>query len=442
MSEPYSHSVLLDEKLCKGCTNCIKKCPMEAIRVQNGKAKILNDKCIDCGECIRTCPYKAKVAHTDSWDLLAEFKYTVALPAPSLYMQFDANLYTRKHIIAALKALGFDYIYEVARGAEIVTHQSNAYLRAYRGELPLISSACPAVVRLIQLRFPNLIPNLLPIKSPMEIAAQNARREFCTLYDVPPEEVGIFFLSPCAAKMTSVKAPLEVERSNVDGVIPIKMVYFKLLKQLAKMREENVDEILLQAGKYGVRWASTGGEALAIDTKKVLYVDGIQNVVKILEDLEDDRIKDIDFIETSACIGGCTGGPLTVENLYVAKNRNRQQMEDTPAFYHQIEPEELLDTAWEKPLIHYDVSTLDPDMTKAMEKLRKMNEIYEKLPALDCGACGSPSCRALAEDVVRGKARMTDCIFILRRKIKRLANEMMMFDNGFTDGTEEENENQ
>ena len=137
-------------------------------------------------------------------------------------------------------------------------------------------------------------------------------------------------------------------------------------------------------------------------------------------------------------------------------------MEDTPAFYREIEAEELRDTAWEKPLIHYDVSTLDPDMMKAMEKLRKMNEIYERLPALDCGACGSPSCRALAEDVVRVchheerrrvhrpdyfaqiryLARMTDCIFILRRKIKRLANEMMMFDNGFTDGTEEENENQ
>lgn len=442
MSEAYSHSVLLDEKLCKGCTNCIKKCPMEAIRVQNGKARILNDKCIDCGECIRTCPYKAKVAHTDSWDLLVEYKYTIALPAPSLYMQFDTNLYTRKHIIAALKALGFDAIYEVARGAEIVTHESNQYLHAHFGEFPLISSACPAVVRLIQIRYPNLIPNLIPIKSPMEIAAQNARREFCEINGVGPEEVGVFFLSPCAAKMTSTKAPLEVEQSNVDGVIPIKTVYFKLLKQLAKMREENVDEILLQAGKYGVRWASTGGEALAIDTKKVLYVDGIQNVVKILEDLEDDRIRDIDFIETSACIGGCTGGPLTVENLYVAKNRNRQQMEDTPSLYREIEVEELQDTAWEKPLIHYDVSKLDPDMTKAMEKLRKMNEIYEKLPALDCGACGSPSCRALAEDVVRGKARMTDCIFILRRKIKRLANEMMMFDSGFSDGTEAEDENQ
>lgn len=87
---------------------------MEAIRVQNGKARILNDKCIDCGECIRTCPYKAKVAHTDSWDLLADYKYTIALPAPSLYMQFDTNIYSRKHIIAALKSLGFDFIYEVA----------------------------------------------------------------------------------------------------------------------------------------------------------------------------------------------------------------------------------------------------------------------------------------------------------------------------------------
>lgn len=106
----------------------------------------------------------------------------------------------------------------------------------------MISSACPAIVRLIQIRYPNLIPNLIPIKSPMEIAAQNARREFCKMYDVLPEEVGVFFLSPCAAKMTSTKAPLEVELSNVDGVIPIKMVYFKLLKQLVKMRDENVEK--------------------------------------------------------------------------------------------------------------------------------------------------------------------------------------------------------
>ena len=441
MSKPYSHSVLLDEKLCKGCTNCIKKCPMEAIRVQRGKARILNDKCIDCGECIRTCPYKAKVAHTDSWELLAEYKYTIALPAPSLYMQFDLNKYSRKHIIAALKALGFDYVYEVARGAEIATIQSNKYLEDHKDELPLISTACPAVVRLIQLRFPNLIPHLLPIKSPMEIAAQNARREFCETNSVDPEEVGVFFISPCAAKMTSVKAPLEVEQSGVTGVIPIKMVYFKILKLLSKMKDGAAEDIVLQAGKYGVRWASTGGEALSIDSKRVLYVDGIKNVVKILDDLEDGKIKDIEFIEASACTGGCTGGPLTVENMYVAKNRSRQQLEDEGIEYKPIEDIELQNTAWEKEIKPCDVNTLDPDMFKAMEKMQKMNQIYAELPALDCGACGSPSCRALAEDVVRGKARTTDCIFILRRKIRKLANEMMMVNSGLDDVTEDEYEN-
>lgn len=212
------------------------------------------------------------------------------------------------------------------------------------------------------------------------------------------------------------------------------------------MKQQDVDDIMLQAGKYGVRWASTGGEALSIDSKRVLYVDGIQNVVKVLEDLEDDKIKNIEFIEASACTGGCTGGPLTVENMYVAKNRSRQQLEDEPAEYKEIEDWELEDTAWEKTIEHYEINKLDPDMFKAMEKLNKMNEIYAQLPALDCGACGSPSCRALAEDVVRGKAKTTDCIFILRRKIRKLANEMMMVNSGLDDGMDEkiseaENEN-
>ena len=289
-------------------------------------------------------------------------------------MQFDLNTYSRKHIIAALKKLGFDYVYEVARGAEISTIQTNKYLHEHPEKRPLISTACPAVLRLIQLRYPNLIPNLMPIKSPMEIAAQNARREFCDINNVAPEDVGVFFISPCAAKMTSVKAPLEVHKSSVNGVIPIKTVYFKILKLLSKMKQQDVDDIMLQAGKYGVRWASTGGEALSIDSKRVLYVDGIQNVVKVLEDLEDDKIKNIEFIEASACTGGCTGGPLTVENMYVAKNRSRQQLEDEPTEYKEIENWELEDTAWEKTIEHYEISKLDPDMFKAMEKINKMIE--------------------------------------------------------------------
>ncbi len=419
----YYHSVVLDEKLCKGCTNCIKKCPTEAIRVQKGRAKIIKERCIDCGECIKICPYRAKVAQTDSWDRLADFRYTIALPAPTLYMQFDLK-HSRQRIISALKLLGFDYVYEVARGAEIVTKATDQYMESGKPALPLISSACPAVLRLIQVRFPSLIANLLPIKSPMEVAAQNARREFCERYRVPAEDVGVFFISPCAAKMTSVRAPINIIQSNVNGVFSIKTVYFKLLKQLSKLKEKEVEDIC-QAGHQGVHWASIGGESIALQTERVLSVDGIQNVVHILEELENDKLENVDFIEASACTGGCLGGPLAVENLYVAKTRNRIYTEATPRILSEVQPEEMCDLSWEVMPEHRNVTTLDDNLAEAMRKLRLMNEIHDKLPALDCGACGAPSCRALAEDVVRGLAKTTDCVFILREKVRQLAQQMI-----------------
>src|SRR6056297_1671171 len=102
MVKEYFHSVTLDEEKCKGCTNCIKRCPTEAIRVRDGKARIINERCIDCGECIRVCPQHAKKAITDSYEMLKNFEYTVALPAPSFYAQFDAK-YSRNKILTALK---------------------------------------------------------------------------------------------------------------------------------------------------------------------------------------------------------------------------------------------------------------------------------------------------------------------------------------------------
>lgn len=435
----YYHSVVLDEKLCMGCTNCIKRCPTEAIRVHDGKARILNEKCIDCGECVRTCPYHAKVAQTDPLDLLANYKYTVALPAPTLYMQYDLK-FTRKHIVAALKMLGFDYIYEVARGAEIVTAVTDRYMEEHPDDLPLISSACPAVVRLLQVRFPSLLPRLLPVKSPMEISAMNARREFCEANPgVKPGEVGVFFISPCAAKMTGVRNPIELKESNVNGVFSIKSVYFKLLKQMAKLKEP---EEILQAGYQGVRWASVGGEAMALKTQNVLSVDGIQNVVRIFEQLEDDKLDDVDFIEACACTGGCLGGPLTVENLYVARNRQRRHREMTPAVLEPVGEDEMQHCMFETYPQYLDVTTLDADRTEAMKKLRRMNEICEELPKLDCGACGAPSCRALSEDIVREKANLTDCVFVLRQKVRDLAREMMILEGLMPSGSQNEKENE
>ena len=113
------HSVQLDKSRCKGCTNCLMHCPTEAIRVRDGRAHIIAERCIDCGECIRICDYHAKVAVTDKFDTIKAFRYAIALPAPSLYGQFR-NLQSVQPVLSALKKIGFDDVFEVARGADIV----------------------------------------------------------------------------------------------------------------------------------------------------------------------------------------------------------------------------------------------------------------------------------------------------------------------------------
>ena len=422
MSE-YFHSIVLEENLCMGCTNCIKKCPTDAIRVQSGKARIMKERCIDCGECVRNCPYKAKVAVTDPLEKMADYKYTIALPAPTLYLQYDIAKFDRARIMTALKMIGFDYVYEVAIGAEIVTDASNKYLEKNKTPRPMISSACPAVVRLIQIRFPSLIQQIMPVKSPMEVSAMNARREFCERNPgVNPDDIGVFFISPCAAKMTSVKNPIDVKKSAVNGVFSIKSVFFKLLKQMGKIK---VPEDIVQAGFSGVRWATIGGEAKGIQSDNILYVDGMQNVIHIFEQLEDDKLSDVDFIEAAACPGGCLGGPLTVENMFVARTRNFRLKSVLPPLLNEVTETELDNVGFERYPEHIDVTTLDDDISKAMQKLQRMDELYTFLPALDCGACGAPTCRALCEDIVRGKAKLTDCVFVLKERVRNLAKEMM-----------------
>ena len=154
MQENQWHSVTLDHDMCKGCTNCLKNCPTQAIRIQNSKAKILKERCIDCGECIRVCPYRAKKAVTDSIEIPGEYKYKVALVAPAFYGQFS-RAESVSMILSAMRKIGFDDVFEVSRGAEAVSKRTRELLKS--GELlkPTISSACPAVVKLITIRFPN-----------------------------------------------------------------------------------------------------------------------------------------------------------------------------------------------------------------------------------------------------------------------------------------------
>jgi len=415
----YWHSVRLDADKCKGCTNCIKMCPTQAIRVQGGKAKILKERCIDCGECIIVCPYHAKKAVTDSFENLSNYKYNVALVAPAFLGQFS-KADSIDMILTALKKIGFDDVYEVSRAAEEVSRETRRLLAEGKLKKPIISSACPAVVRLITVKFPNLIENIIPLRSPMEIAAENAKREAIEKTGLKKEEIGVFFISPCAAKATSVKAAITVDASSVDGVISIKDTYLKMAHQLGKMTDI---EKLSKAGSEGIIWAVSGGEAKGSGAESRISVDSIHNVLKILEDIDDDKLPDIEYIEALSCTGGCTGGPLTVENPFVCASRIERLCKGVPE--NGDIRKKADDIAWDKAPKYRPVMGLDEDMQKAIEKAQQIEVLASSLPGLDCGSCGSPSCRALAEDIVRGFAQETDCIFKLRERVKNLAEEMM-----------------
>ena len=419
------HSVRLDKSQCRGCTNCLKHCPTEAIRVRGGRAHIIDERCIDCGECIRICEYHAKVAVTDPLSELKKFKYTIALPAPSFYSQFK-NLKSREPVLQALKAVGFTEVFEVARGADIATRAIRDRLDNPALPRPLISSACPTVVRLIQVRFPTLIPNIVDVRQPMEIAGMVAKDEFCKKHGCEPSEVGCFFITPCPAKMTAIHNPIGHKESAFAGAISMVELYGVIRPYIGKMR---IEEELGEATALGVGWGTSSGEAAAVCPGNSLCVDGIQNVSRVLEEIENDKLDDLVYFEGNACMGGCVGGPLTFENNYVAKNSLRKLVDGMA----RQDPAEAVSRSLMQryPLFNDEeippntAMKLDENFAVAIQKMDRMNEILERLPGYDCGSCGSPTCRTFAEDIVRGYCGELDCIHNLKDRIRVMAQQMV-----------------
>ncbi len=418
-------SVHLKEDLCMGCINCIKRCPTQAIRVRNGKAVITKEFCIDCGECIRICPHHAKEATYDSPDIMKKFEYTVALPAPSLYGQFN-HLEDINIILTALIKMGFDDVYEVSGAAELVSEISRKYVVEHKEKWPLISTACPSVVRLIQVRFPNLIEHLLPVCAPVDLAASLAREKAMEKTGLPREKIGIIFISPCPAKMTAVKSPIGIDHSEIDGVLAIKEVY-PILLPLMKQSIDDALELRI-SGRIGIGWGSTGGEAGSLLTDNYLAADGIENVIKVLEDLEDQKFDQLEFIELNACAGGCVGGVLTVENPYLAKVKLLRLRKYLPIACSHISEGMNEEGFWNHEVEYEPVFKLGRNMKESIANMSRVDELCAKFPRLDCGSCGAPTCKALAEDIVRGVATEQDCIHILRDYIHKLSDELLKLD--------------
>ncbi len=420
MSE-VKHSVTLQSDLCKGCTHCIKRCPTEAIRVRGGKAVIRSERCIDCGECIRQCPYQAKRAIHDKLEKFKDYKYKIALPAPALYGQFD-KVEDIDYIISGLYHCGFDAVFEVARAAELVSEYTRQYMHRKDLPKPVISSACPAVVRLISVRFPSLIENVLPILPPVELAARMAKQEALKKHpDLKDEDVCALFISPCPAKVSYAKTPLGTEKSAIDGVLAINELYFLLVSEMNKLDNPTVSS---ESGLIGISWAGTGGESSALMNDRYLAADGIENVIHVLDEIEKENFVGLEFVELNACNGGCVGGALNVENPYIAKARLQSLRRYLPVSQNHIplmEPGDALpsDVLWDTEVNYSPVMRLDTNRATAMRKMAQIQEIRTQLCDMDCGSCGAPTCQAMAEDIVNGEATPDDCIVRLRQKLEQ-----------------------
>lgn len=412
----YYHALKVDVDVCDGRMRCLRACPTCAIRVRSGKARIIDELCVDCGECITACPHGAVVPLADRLDTSpSEHRCRLAIPSPVLYSQFSSDI-TPVRILEGLKQIGFDYVVDVARACEWSVIATRTFLEEYSGRWPIISSFCPAVVRLIQVKYPDLTELVLPMEPPREITAREAKRRLARELGVGTSDIEAVYISPCPAKVVATRQPAEKKRSWLDRAIAISEIYGPLLAAATQpdKKMEPVDA-LFEDHTYGPGWSRLGGLTTLLATDRWIAVSGMNDVTMILDDIENSRLRDVEFVEASACLGGCIGGSLTVENIYVARSRTIRlgQRYGCNIARYERQVEKLYKEGFfniENPIPPRPLSPLGPDIATAIANVKSRDEVYSTLPKIDCGACGSPNCLTFAEDVVKGEADMSMCI--------------------------------
>ncbi len=372
------NGVRISAERCTGCLRCLHVCPTQALRVRRAPnaPEILEHLCINCAECIAACA-PAALAMSAAAAPPDPKGRSLLVPSSFLY-QFGAGV-SPESVRRALSELGFSEVRELRPWHEALrraTEQCAAHSKA----LPIISPACLAVVNLIELRFPSLIRNLAPFLSPIEAA--------CRDWAATGKSV---IVASCPAECAALLLRPATERLEAD-IIPPALLAQKVMPLVAAKRgaESSAESLELKNGDS----RTMGG---------LLEVTGIRHVVRVLEEVENGLLPDVRVLELFACAQGCFGSPLLKEDAFISRRRARS----SPA------AKEARAVRREKPFTARAGLRLDEDMAKAIAKLSQIEKLRRTLPGKDCALCGAPTCDALAEDVVLGRAScsMSDCRF-------------------------------
>lgn len=409
-------SIMFDREKCIGCTNCMKKCPTQAIRLKDGKANIDINRCIHCGECIKICPYEAYSSESVESHKGKNFKFKIAIPSTTLYGQFPKGTEICRVHNAIFKN-GFDYVYDESWAAELVSIAIKKRIEKNPHIRPFISTNCPSIVRLIKIRYPSLIDHFISLEAPMEIAARLAKMKVKEMFNLKDEDIGIFYISPCPAKLLAVADPLGKRPSLIDWVIPLNMIYGDLYRDV--LRDNGI--CISNPSLKGIKWAYSGGQSEGSDLTNYIAVNGMDNIIDIFDEIENGKLFDIDFVEALTCVDGCVGGTFNIVNPYIARNTLNDIERNTKNAHLMNEDLEKFDELYNNEVLDCIISADEAygqkvNMKEAIHKIERIEEILRALPGLDCGSCGAPTCYAHAEDIYNREAEINDCV-VLKAKL-------------------------
>lgn len=408
---------------CKHCYKCIRNCEVKAIMIRDGRAEIMEDRCILCGTCLQICPQSAKTLVSDLERVrgfLADGDRVVVSMAPS-YMGL-LKFKEPGQVKAALKKLGFADVRETSEGAVLVTREYAALLEQGTME-NIITTCCPSVNDLIEIYYPKLVPYLAPVVSPMIAHGRLLKKEYGA-------DTKVVFLGPCIAKK---KESVDLRHNDcIDAVLNFQEVESWLKQEQIEIQECEAEPLERIDPKVNRLYPVTNGvvnSVLAtekqVDHYRKFYVHGIHNCIDLCESMVRGEINGC-FIEMNSCSGGCIKGP-TVEDRSISRFKVKLDMEETIA-KEPVEEAAACDMA-EGVKLHKAYMDRSPLEQKPTEE--QIREILAKIgkhgpkDELNCGACGYSSCRDKAVAVFQKKAELNMCIPYMHDKAESLSNLVM-----------------
>lgn len=404
----------------------MRACPTHAIRVKDGKARLLPKLCIDCGSCLKVCPSGAIHATTRSFAEIDKFKFKVAVPSPVLFAQFPAGI-SPTHIVAGLCGIGFDAVWDFTVELALVNRAIVDYVNKWEGPYPLLSVSCPVIVRLVQVSYPAMVDQLIRIQPPRELAGRELKRKYSQELGIDRDEIAAVYITPCQAKTISILKPAEGAKSHLAGALGISDVYNDILASTRTLDNEGSgarSEGFLRSAEM-FRWTTSQGQSRVLQGHRYMSVTGLSNVIQVFDDIEKGKLRNIEYLECHACWGGCVGGNLTVDNSYVTLSKIYHLLSELP------DSDPRLDAEVERRYPNEDFSlkgevrprVVEEDAGGLKERVKRINAeeaLFKALPGLNCGLCGCPTCETFAKDVAAGNARHDECVFFSDKRLKQL----------------------